>query len=180
MRGKGRTVNKNWNNIAIGQCFSVPELRHLYGLEKTKLTDSAIRAFLGRMIQKRCVVKVLEEGKYEGEVYQMKYKKVSDTIHISSQKKILKALPLDISAVDLGSLFIDSFVKIKAELKQSKEEIIKLESLIITQNKENEELKLSIQHAERGQLDCQKALDDFVTKYNGKSIPLSDVLAVHS
>jgi cell shape-determining protein MreC len=180
MRGKGRTVNKDWNHILIGQYFSIPELRHLYGLEKTKLIDSAIRAFIARMIQKGCVVKVIEEGKYEGEVFQMKYRKVSDTIPL--KKKIPEPLLLDktISAVDLGTLFIDSFIKIKEELKKSNEELKNIQNNLITLDKENDELKESLKKAERDKFECQKALDDFVVKYNGKSIQLKDVITVNS
>lgn len=178
-----RKTNSKWNQISIGQTISIPELRTFYGLQKSTLVDTAIRNFLGRQYKIGCVEKKYEPGKFDGEVFQVKYIKVKEEEPKGiRKKKIPPVIPFDkaINAAELGSLFIDSFTKIKEELKQSNEELINLKSQMDFLNKENSELKLTIQRVEKEKLECQQALDAFVAKYNNKTINLKDVMTIHS
>jgi hypothetical protein len=180
--GKRKTNNK-WSEIPVGKTFSIPELRAFYGFDKSLLVDTAVRNFLGRQIKIGCVEKVFEAGKFGNEVFQIKYTKVKEDSGRERQKKTIPpVIPFDktINAVDLGSLFIDSFTKIKEELKQSKEELENLQTRMKALDKENAELKLCVQRAEKEKIECQQALDGFIAKYSNKSINLKDVLTVHS
>jgi|WetSurSiteA1Bulk_404760.scaffolds.fasta_scaffold00195_40 hypothetical protein len=178
-----RKTNRLWSEIPVGKTFSIPELRSSYGFDKSLLVDTAIRNFLGRQIKIGCVEKLFETGKFGNEVFQMKYTKVKEDPGRKMQKKTIPAaIPFDktINAADLGALFIDSFTKIKEELKKSKEELIDLKTKIEDLDKENAELKLCVQRAEKEKIECQQALDGFIAKYNNKSISLKDVVTVHS